>query len=154
MTSVSKDAYISKLDNIFNKYSNTYHSTIKMKAVDANACIESSKEISSKDPKLQIADIARILKYENIFANGYTPNWSEKVFMIEKFKNTVPWTCVINDLNGEEIVGAFYEKELQKVYQKEFRTDKTIKKKCDKLYVKWKEYNNSFNRWIYKKDIV
>ena len=79
------------------------------------------------------------------------PNWSEEVFIISKIKNTVPWTYVINDLNGEEIIGTFYEKELQKTNQKEFRIEKVIKRKGDKLYVKWKGYDNSFNSWIDKK---
>ena len=70
---------------------------------------------------------------------------SEEVFVIKKVKNTVPWTYVINDLNGEEIVGTFYEKELQKTNQKEFRIEKVIKRKGDKLYVKEKGYDNSFN---------
>ena len=74
--------------------------------------------------------------------------------MIKEVKNTVPWTYVINDLNGEEIIGTFYEKELQKTNQKEFRIEKVIKKKDDKLYVKWKGFDNSFNSWINKKDIV
>ena len=74
--------------------------------------------------------------------------------MIEKIKNTVPWTYVINDLNVEEITGTFYEKELQKIDQQEFRIEKVTKKKGDKLYVKWKEYDNSFNIWIDKKDLV
>ena len=96
----------------------------------------------------------RISKYKNIFAKGYTPNWSEEVFVIKKVKNTVPWTYVINDLSGEEIMGTFYEKELQTIDQQEFRIEKVIKKKGDKLYVKWKGYDNSFNSWIDKKDLV
>ena len=74
--------------------------------------------------------------------------------MIKKIKNTVPWTYVIDDLNGEEITGTFYEKELQKIDQQEFRIEKGIKKKGDKFYVKWKGYDNSFNSWIDKKDLV
>ena len=74
--------------------------------------------------------------------------------MIEKVKNTVPQTYVINDLNGEEIVGTFYENELPKSNQKEFRIEKVIKRKGDKLYVKWKGYDSSFNSWIDKKGIV
>ena len=70
------------------------------------------KEISNKDPKFKVGDRVRISKYKNIFAKGYMPNWSEEVFVIKKVKNTVPWTYVINDLNGEEIIGTFYEKEL------------------------------------------
>ena len=79
------------------------------------------------------------------------PNWSEEVFVISKIKNTVPWTYVINDLNGEEIIGIFYEKELQKTNQKGFRIEKVLKKKGDKLYVKQKRYDNLFNSWIDKK---
>ena len=82
------------------------------------------------------------------------PNWSEEIFIIKKIKNTIPWTYVIDDLNGEEIIGTFYENELQKTKQNEFRTEKVIKKKGDKLHVEWKGYDNSFNSWIVKKDIV
>ena len=78
-------------------------------------------------------------------------NCSEEIFVIKKIKNTVPWTYIINDLNGEEIIGTFYENELQKTDQKEFRIEKVLKKKGDKLYVKWKSYDNSFNSWIDKK---
>ena len=102
-------------------------------------------QINNKDPKIKVDDYVRISKYENIFAKGYMPNWSEEVFIISKIKNTVSWTYVINDLNGEEIVGAFYEKELHKTNQKEFRIEKVLKKKGDKLYAKWKGYDNSFN---------
>ena len=72
----------------------------------------------------------------------------KKFFFIKKIKNAVPWTYVIDDLNGEEITGTFYEKELEKIDQQEFRIEKVIKKKSDKLYVKWKGYDNSFNSWI------
>ena len=74
--------------------------------------------------------------------------------MVNKVQNTVPWTYLINDFNDEEIKGSFYEKELQKTYQKEFRIEKVIKKEGNKLYIKWKGYDNSFNSWINKKDIV
>ena len=77
-----------------------------------------------------------------------------KIFAIKKVKNTVPWTYVISDLKGEEIVGTFYKKLLQKTNKKEFRVEKVIKRKGDKLYFKWKRYNNYFNSWIDKKDIV
>ena len=136
--------YIDKLDEIINKYNNTYYSTIKMKSVDVkwNTCINSSKEINNKDPKFKINDIVRISKYKNIVAKSCTPNFSEDIFVVEKVKNTVPWIYVINDLNREEIVGTFFEKELQKKW------------KGDKLYVKWKGYHGSFNSWIDKKDII
>ena len=87
----------------------TYHSTIKMKPVDvkSSAYIDSSKEITNKDPKFKIGDNVRISTYKNVFAKDCVPNWSEDVFVIKKVKSTVPWTYVINDLKGEEIVGSW-----------------------------------------------
>ena len=99
--------------------------------------------LMKKDPKFKIGDHVRISKYKNIFAKGYTPNWSEEVFVISKIKNTVSWTYAISDLNREKIVWTFYEKELQKTNKKEFRIEKVIKRRGDKLYVKWKGYDNS-----------
>ena len=156
MTAISKNVCFDVLDYIANKYNNIIHRIIKVKPIDVedNTYIDSKKEVNDKDPKFKVGDHVRISKYKNIFAKGYTPNWSEEVFVIKKVKNTVPWTYVINDLNGEEITGTFYEKELQKTNQKEFRIEKVIKRKGDKLYVKWKGYNNSFNSWIDKKDLV
>ena len=147
MTSVSKSVYIDKLDDIVNEYNNTYHRTIKMKPADVkdNTYIDFQKEVNDKDPKFKVGDHVRISKYKNTFAKGYTPNWSEEVFAISKIKSTAPWRYVINDINGEEITGTFYEKELQKTNQKEFRIEKMIKRKGDKLYVKWKGYDNSLN---------
>ena len=138
MTSVSKNVYIDKLDDIVDEYNNTYHTTIKMKPADVkdNTYINADKEINNKDPKFKVGDRVIISKYKNIFAKGYMPNWSEEVFVIKKVKNTIPWTCVINDLNGEEITGTFYEKELQKTSQEEFRIEKVIKRKGNKIYVK------------------
>ena len=112
MTSVPKNVYLDKLDNIVNKYNNMYHSTIKMKPVDV------------------------------------------EFFVIKKVKNTVPSKYIIRDSKGEEIVGTFYEKELKKTNQKEFRVENVIKRKSDKSYVKWKGYDSSFNSWIDKKDIL
>ena len=150
MTSRSNNVYIDKLDNIVNEYNNTKHRTTKMKPIDVkdNTYIDFGKEVNDKDPKFKVGDHVRISKYKNIFAKGYAPNWFEEVFVIKKIKNTVRWTYVIDDLNGEEITGTFYEKELQKVDQQEFRIEKVIKKKGDKLYVKWKGNDNSFNSWI------
>ena len=140
MTSVSKSEYIDKLDDIVGEYDNTKHRTIKMKPTDVkdNTYIDFGKEVNDNDPKFKVGDHERISKCKNVFAKGYTPNWSKKVFVIKKVKNTVPWTYSINDLNGEKIIGKFYGKELQKTNQQEFKIEKVIKKKGDKLYVKWK----------------
>ena len=99
-----------------------------MKRVDVkdNAYIYSmellfSKEVNDKDPKFKVGDRVRIFRYKNIFAKGYTPNWSEEVFVIKEVKNSVPCTYVINDINGSEIIRTFYEKELQKTNQQEFK---------------------------------
>ena len=157
MTSLSKNVYIDKRDDTVNKYSNTYHSIIKMKPVDVKSStyIDFSKENDNEGPRFEIGDHVRISKHKNIFAKGYTPNWSEKVFLIKKVKNTVLWThAAISDINGKEIVGMFYNKELQKTNEKNFTVKKATKRKGNKLYVKWKGYDNSFNSCIDKKGIV
>ena len=128
MTSISKSWHIVKLVDIVNNYNSIHHKTIKMKPVDvkSNTYINSSKEINDKDPKIKIDDVVRISKYKNIFAKGYIPNWSEEAFVIKRIKDTVPWIYVITDFNGEEIVRTFFEKELLKTKQKEFRIGKVI----------------------------
>ena len=155
-TSISKNVYIDKLNDIVDEYNNAYHITTKMTPIDVkdNTYIDLGKEVNDNDPKFKVGDHVIISKHKKIFAKGYTPNWSEEVFVIKKVKNTVLWTYVINDLNGEEITGTFYEKELQRTSQEEFRTEKVIKRKGDNIYVKWKGYDNSFNSWIDKKDLV
>ena len=147
MTAVSKNVYFDVLDDIVNKYNNTVHRTIKMKPIDVtdDSYAEYNEDFNKKDPKFKVGDHVRISKYKNIFAKGYAPNWSEEFFVVSKIKNTVPWTYVINDLNGEKIIGSFYKKELQKTNQKEFTIEKDIK---------WKGYDNSFNSWIDNKDLV
>ena len=118
-----------------------------------NTYIGFKKDDNDKDPKFKVGDHVRISRYKYIFAKGYTPNGSEEIFVVSKIKNTVPWTYVIKDLNDEEIIGTFYGKEIQKT-NKKIRIEKVIKRKCDKLYVKWKGCDNSFNSWIDKKDLV
>ena len=112
MNSVSKNLYIDKLDDIVNEYNNTHYRTIKIKPIDVkdNTYIDFSKKVNDNDPKFKVGDHIKISKYKNIFSKGYTPNWSEEVFVIKEVKNTVPWTDVISDLKREEIVGIFFEK--------------------------------------------
>ena len=73
--------------------------------VKTKTYMDSSKEINDKDPKFKISNIVRISKYKNIFAKGFTRNWSEKTFVTENVKNTMPSTYILNDLNGEKIIG-------------------------------------------------
>ena len=123
MTAISKNVYFDVLNDIVNKYNNTIHRTIKMTPIDVtdDSFAKYNEEFNKKGPKFKVGDHARISKYKNIFAKGYVPNWSEEVFIVNKIKNTVPWIYTISDLNGEQIIGSFYEKELQKTNQKEFR---------------------------------
>ena len=107
--------------------------------------IDFKKEVNDKDTKFKVGDHVRISKCKNIFAKGYTPNWSEEVFVIKNVKNTVPWIDIINDRDRKEIIGTFYEKKLRKTNQQESRIEEVIKRKGDKLYVKWKGYDSSFN---------
>ena len=130
MTAISNFFFFNVLDDIVNKYNNTVQITMKMRPIDVtnDSYVEYNKDSNKKNPTFKAGDYVRISKYKNIFAKGYTPNWSEEVFVINKIKNTVPWTYVINGLNGEVITGSFYEKELQKTNQKEFRIEKVLKR--------------------------
>ena len=116
MTATGKNVYDDVLDDIVNKYNNTKHSTIKMKPKDVK---NDNKRVyidehNEKDSKFKVGDRVRICKFKNIFAKGYTPNWSKEIFIVDKINDTVPYTYNIKDLNGEEVIGSFYDRELQK----------------------------------------
>ena len=151
MTAISKNVYFDMLDDILDKYNNTVHRSFKIKPIDvtSDSYAEYNKDSYKEDTKFNVGDHVRISKYKNIFAKGYAPSWSEEVFIVSKIKNTVLWTYVVSNLNGEEITRSFSEKNCKK-----FRIKKVLKRKGDKLYVKWKGYDNRFNSWIDKKDII
>ena len=109
MTAISKNVYFDVLNDIVSEYNNTYHKTIKMKLIDvkSHSFAKFNEESNKKDPKLKVGDLVRISKYKHIFAKGYAPNWSGEIFVVKKIKNIVPWTYIIIDLNGEEIVESF-----------------------------------------------
>ena len=134
MTAISKHVYFDVLDDIVDEYNNTVHKTIKMKPVDVtrDSYVKYNENSYKKDCKFKAGDHVRISKQKNIFTKGYNPNWSEEIFVISKIKNAIPWEYVINDLNGEEITGWFYEIELQKTSQEKFRIEKVIRRKGDK----------------------
>ena len=115
MTGFGKNVYYDVLDDVINKYNNTKHSTIKMTPID----VKPNKRVyidehNEKDSRFKVGDRVRISRYKNIFANRYTPNWSKEIFIVDKINDTVPYTYNLKDLNDEEIIGTFYDKELQK----------------------------------------
>ena len=115
MTATGKNVYYDVFDDVVNKYNNTKHSTIKMKPID----VKNNKRVyidehNEKDSKFKVGDRVRISKFKNIFAKGYTTNWSTEIFIVDKVNGTVPYTYNLKDLNDEEIKGSFYDKELQK----------------------------------------
>ena len=114
MTTTGKNVYYDVLYDIVNKYNNTKDSTIKLKPED----VKNNKRVyidehNEKDSRFKLGDRVRISKFENIFAKGYTPNWSKEIFIVDKINDTVPYTYNIKDLNGEKIIGSFYDRELQ-----------------------------------------
>ena len=138
MAAISKNVCFDVLDDIVDKYNNTNHRTVKMKPIDVtgDSYAKYNQNSNKKDPKFKVGDHVKISKHKNIFAKVYAPNWSEEVFVVSKIKNIVHRTYVINDLNGEEMAGSFYKKEMQKTSQKEYIVEKILKRKGDKLYVK------------------
>ena len=125
MTASGKNVYCDVLDDIVNEYNNTKHSTIKMKPKDVkngttkSIAVARNKRVyidehNEKDSRFKVGDRVRISKFKNIFAKGYTPNWSKEIFIVDKINDTVPYTYNIKDLNDEEIIGSFYDRELQK----------------------------------------
>ena len=125
MTATGKNVYYDVLDDIVNEYNNTKHSTIKMKPIDVRDDTTKSSSIArnkrvyidehnEKDSRFKVGDRVRISKFKNIFAKVYTPNWSAEIFIADKINDTVPYTYNLKDLNDEEIIGSFYDRELQK----------------------------------------
>ena len=114
MTATDKKVYYDVLDNVVSKYNNTKHSTIKMKPID----VKNNKRVyidehTEKDSRLKVGDRVRISKFKNISAKGYAPYWSSEIFIVDKVNDTVPYTYKFKDLNDEEVIGSFYDKELQ-----------------------------------------
>ena len=115
MTAAGKNVYYDVLDDVVNKYNNTKHSTIKMKPID----VKNNKRVyidehNEKDSRFKVGDRVRISTHKNIFAKGYTPNWTKEIFIVDKINDTVSYTYHLKDLNDEEVIGSFYDKELQK----------------------------------------
>ena len=157
--------YLDMLPKLVKQYNNTKHSSIKMTPTEASKKINEGTvyfnlygdiETLSAKAKFKVGDKVRISKYKrNVFDKGYTPNWTEEVFTVDKIQYTNPITYKLKDLRGEDIQGSFYQPELLKAIQDVFRIDKVIRRdyKKKQALVKWKGYSDDFNSWIPLKDI-
>ena len=156
--------YIDVLPDLVEYYNNTVHSSTKLTPTDASKEENELKvwrnlypdryKTSRLNPKFSVGDEVRITKKKKVFEKGYTTRWTEEIFTIKEIRETNPLTYKLEDLQGEEIKGFFYEPELQKTEQQEFRIEKVIKKEKDKSFVKWKGYPDKFNSWVDNKDLI
>jgi len=160
--------WIDMLDKLLFEYNNRYHTTIRMKPIDAalkenesevwnNVYANASKNAKTSSAKFKLGDTVRISRIKGLFEKGYLPNWSEALYKIHEIKSSKPVTYVIKDTNDEIISGSFYNEELQKSEQEVFRIEKVLRQKKIKGiqhgFVKWIGYNNTFNQWIPMTDI-
>ena len=150
------------LDELVNNYNNKYHSTIKMSPIEGSKKINEKKikniynfEKTKKLGKFKIGDRVRISLEKNIFEKGYETNWTQEIFVIYDIKySNVPY-YYLKDLNNEKLQGTFYEQELQKTKQDDLYTiEKILKTNKNKIFVKWRGYDNSFNSWINKNTVT
>ena len=156
--------YMNVLPELVEDYNNTVHSSTKFSPVDASKkenkltvwrnLYPDRYKINKLKPKFSKGDRVRITKKKKVFEKGYTTRWTEEIFTIKEIQNTDPITYKLEDLQGEEIKGTFYEPELQKTEQQVFRIEKIIKKEKGKSLVKWKGYSDKFNSWVDDKDLI
>ena len=156
--------YIDVLPDLVEDYNNTVHSSTKLTPIEAS---KKKNELTvwrnlypdrykkyNITPKFSVGDEVRITKKKKVFEKGYTTRWTEEIFTIKEIRETNPITYKLEDLQGEEIKGTFYEPELQKTEQQIFRIEKVIKKEKGKSLVKWKGYSDKFNSWVDNKDLI
>ena len=154
--------YIDVLDEMVKNYNATIHSSTKMTPIEASKKNKENRvwhnlysiPVPSQKPKYSVGDRVRIMKKKKTFEKGYTPRWTEEVFEIDEIQYTDPPTYQLKDLNGEKITGSFYEPELQKTRQETFRIEKVLKKRGNKMFVKWLGYQDSFNSWIDSNEVI
>ena len=156
--------YIDILPDLVKDYNNTVHTSIKMTPIKASKkeneltvwrnLYPDRYKIHNLQPKFSVGDEVRITKKKKVFEKGYTTRWTEEIFTIKKIRDTNPITYKLEDLQGEEIKGSFYEPELQKTGQQIYRIEKIIKKEKGKSLVKWKGYSDKFNSWVDNKDLI
>ena len=156
--------YIDALPELVEDYNNTVHSSTKLTPTDASKEENELKvwrnlypdryKTSRLNPKFSVGDEVRITKKKKVFEKGYTTRWTEEIFTIKEIRETNPITYKLEDLQGEEIKGTFYEPELQKTEQQIYRIEKIIKKEKGRSFVKWKGYSDKFNSWVDNKDLI
>ena len=153
--------YFDKIDELLKNYNSSFHRSIQMSPLEASDIKNSNRVFANlysdeiykqvKNPKFRIGDRVRISKYKRkLFDKGFTPNWTEEIFVIDDILNTKPVTYRLVDLQGEAVMGSFYEQELQKTTQEIFRIEKVIRRdnKRKRALVKWSGYPDQFNSWI------
>ncbi|CAK1598248.1 unnamed protein product [Parnassius mnemosyne] len=152
------------LNNVIYEYNHTYHRTIS--EIPANVNNKSKKRILQRylrlvkndnvKRKFNVGDYVRISKYKGTFEKGYTPNWSTEIFKIRKLQNTIPTTYLIEDtIRGQQILGGFYTQELQKTkYPNKYLVEKVLRRKGNKVLVKWLGLSSSENSCIDKSNIL
>ena len=156
--------WLNILEDIVLKYNNTEHGTTGLKPIEVNKKNENKilkyaytfpKTIDSKKLKFKVNDFVRISKNREAFQKGYTPNWSNEVFQIKEIKLTNPRTYLLKDEKNEDIQGGFYEEELQKVkHPNVYLVEKILRRKGNKVYVKWLGMDKSHNSWILKNELL
>ena len=163
-TDNNTNKYIDVLPDLVEDYNNTVHSSTKFTPVEASKKENELKvwrnlypdryKTSRLNPKFSVGDEVRITKKKKVFEKGYTTRWTEEIFTIKEIRETNPITYKLEDLQGEEIKGTFYEPELQKTEQQIYRIEKVIKKEKGRSFVKWKGYPDKFNSWVDNKDLI
>ncbi|CAD7001699.1 unnamed protein product [Ceratitis capitata] len=147
--------------DLINDYNNTIHSTIRMTPNDVNSSNEQhlldtvySNLKVFRRPKFKINDEVRISKYKHVFEKGYTPNWTTEVFKIKSIKNTNPTTYILEDYQGNTIEGGFYEYELIKTKLPQvYLVEKVLRRRNNRVYVKWLGFSSEHNSWVNVNDI-
>lgn len=165
-TEVGTYEWVNQLPNFLVEYNDRYHRTIGMKPSQVNdknskivlANIRKNRQkyvALDKKSRFKIGDKVRISKYKRIFDKGYLPNWTNEIFVVSSIKNTLPVTYTLNDYKGEPIEGSFYTFELQKTkFDNVYLVEKIIKKKGDRLLVKWLGFSGEHSSWVNKNDII
>ena len=163
-TDYNTNKYIDVLPDLVEDYNNTVHSSTKLTPTDASKeeneltvwrnLYPDRYKTSRLNPKFSVGDEVRITKKKKVFEKGYTTRWTEEIFTIKEIRETNPITYKLEDLQGEEIKGTFYEPELQKTEQQIYRIEKIIKKEKGRSFVKWKGYSDKFNSWVDNKDLI